>query len=444
MESSCPFDELVRLFEWCHLPGLPQVITADVDMRFDVRRTPDGKPRGTHSRFASLASHIMASEVWGSMGLLAAIMAFADAGALGGLKSYLKIAGSRADKFMDAIRSRPSRGAEVAVEYGAFIGTTTIRLADHASKHAPGPATQRTVQVLSFEVEPVHLVMARWMVDLAGLSWAAEVWPGMGSDAARRASDEFGQLSWRVAFFDHRGTKYHEDLAQLEWLRVLAPGALVIADNVLRPGAPQFLWHVHSSAAYRPVTWAFVDNTPFPGEDWLTVAALDAAPSEGAPWPPPHLERLAWDSDRWRRKGQEGGLRAGDWSAFARHAAEELAQCGIEARPWSDPNAPPLEEEGEGETAERERAAAEGAWAEALLREPAEGTAAQDAEAGGLGRAAADVDASAGCEGPWADGRGDAAGAAEPGEAGIADWWPDAGRSEAAAGEEEEEEEGRG
>uniref|UniRef100_A0A7S4QFG0 Catechol O-methyltransferase n=1 Tax=Alexandrium monilatum TaxID=311494 RepID=A0A7S4QFG0_9DINO len=419
MERSCPFEDLGCLFKWCHLPQMPQV-EANVDMKFDVRTTPDGKARGTHAKFANLASYVVAAEVDGAEGLLAAIAAFADSGALGGLKSYLKIAGSRADKLMEAVRSRPARGAEVAVEYGAFIGTTAVRLADCASEGAAreGAPQQRTVQVVSFEVEPVHVILARWVIDLAGLSWAAEVWPGIGNDVARRVGDEFGQLSWRIVFFDHRGTKYHEDLAQLEWLQLLAPQAAVIADNVLRPGAPQFLWHVHASAAYESVNWAFMDNTPFPGEDWLTVATHSGSPEWRRSWPPPSLERLSWDSDRWRRKSQEGGLRASDWSAFANHAAEELAQCGIEAQPWFDPNAPPQEEDAAGPAPEA--AEAEGAWPEEPFQEPRESAVADgDPGAGELGQAAADVDAGAGEEGFRDGAREEEAGFVDSGDVGA-------------------------
>lgn len=339
MHQSCCYDELLGVFEWCG--GL--ALAADgphVDMKFDARVGRDGKLLGTHSKFAQLVSHIVSSEVGGPWPLLAAVQVFADSGGLGGLRSYLKIAGSRADKFDEAVKSHLFRAGEVAIEYGTFIGTTAIRLADRASKSCADLGHPRSLVVVSFEVEPVHLCVARWMIELAGLSWAAEVWPGIGADAARRSVDELGQLSFGIVFFDHRGTKFHEDLAWLEQTQALSPQSLVIADNVLRPGAPLFLWRVQCHDSYETTTWAFMDNTPFPAEDWLSVAKFARAGWQ-RPWPPAALERLSWDSDRWRRKSQEGGLRLSDWSAFARHAAEELARFGIEAEPWFDPNAPP-------------------------------------------------------------------------------------------------------
>ena len=38
----------------------------------------------------------------------------------------------------------------------------------------------------------------------------------------------------------------HQDLHVLEERALLAPGAAVIADNVLKPGAPRFLWKLRS------------------------------------------------------------------------------------------------------------------------------------------------------------------------------------------------------
>lgn len=338
-KSSC-FTELGELFDWCcgHAEPGPG---PEVDMKFDLRLAPDGRPRGSHSRIAALLSHIAASGVHGLQPLLATIQVFVDQGGFGGSKSYLKISGGRADKLDEAAQSRLLRAGEVGIEFGTFIGTTAIRLADQCARAAETLNRSRVVQIVTFEVEPVHTAVARWLVDLAGMSWAVEVWPGLGGDSALRAADEFGRYACGLVFLDHRGTKFHTDLAGLEQLQLLAPRALVIADSVLRPGAPQFLWHVHTSSSYEDTTWAFMDSTPFPGEDWMTVAVYGGGMALDRPCSPPSLERLSWDSDRWRRKSQEGGLRVSDWSAFAQHAAQELARCGIEARPWLDPNAAP-------------------------------------------------------------------------------------------------------
>ena len=46
--------------------------------------------------------------------------------------------------------------------------------------------------------------------------------------------------------FDDHFFTVHQDLHVLEERALLAPGAAVIADNVLKPGAPRFLWKLRS------------------------------------------------------------------------------------------------------------------------------------------------------------------------------------------------------
>ena len=71
-------------------------------------------------------------------------------------------------------------------------------------------------------------------------------------------------------------------------------------------------------------------------EDWMVVATYRGPTgAQAAPWPPPpSLRRLAWDSDKWRRKSEEGGVRISEWAAFAAHARQVFIDCGLEARPW--------------------------------------------------------------------------------------------------------------
>merc|ERR1719236_88672 len=95
--------------------------------------------------------------------------------------------------------------------------------------------------VVGLEVEPVHVCVARWMVDMACLSRVVEVWAGIAHDVCLRVADEFGGYSTRMIFMDHRGTKFHEDLQQLEDLKLLAPAAAILADNTLKPAAPHFV-----------------------------------------------------------------------------------------------------------------------------------------------------------------------------------------------------------
>jgi len=58
------------------------------------------------------------------------------------------------------------------------------------------------------------------------------------------------QPPFDFVFFDQRGSGYKADLEVLERDGLLAEGAIIVADNVLKPGAPAYLWHVLCGGGY--------------------------------------------------------------------------------------------------------------------------------------------------------------------------------------------------
>ena len=91
------------------------------------------------------------------------------------------------------------------------------------------------------------------MVAHAGLTEAIDIWTGHSKDVLPRLPERYGgRRSFRVAgvFMDQKGSRYHEDLAAMEQMGLLMPGAVVVADNVLKPGSPLFLWRLCKGLAY--------------------------------------------------------------------------------------------------------------------------------------------------------------------------------------------------
>merc|ERR1712224_257046 len=141
---------------------------------------------------------------------------------------------------------------------------------------------------------------------------------------------------------DQRGSRYDEDLAILESLNLLRPGAVVIADNVLKPGSPFFLWRLFKSGSYDTQV-VRLQEFAMPSEDWMSVsvrrpqAASSSADDSNeeietvsVPEHPPELVQLQWESDRIRalatRPGQ--GVTYAQWSAFAEDMKEKFAALG--------------------------------------------------------------------------------------------------------------------
>lgn len=89
-----------------------------------------------------------------------------------------------------------------------------------------------------------------------------------------------------AVFMDQRGSRYEEDLSILEHRQLLAPGAAIIADNVLKPGAPRFLWkltgrHRQDHSEYH-LQILSLQEFAMPFEDWMTVSIRKASPLEAS------------------------------------------------------------------------------------------------------------------------------------------------------------------
>lgn len=94
------------------------------------------------------------------------------------------------------------------------------------------------------------------LVSLAGLTPFVEIIVGSSADALRRLRKEGTLKAVDLLFLDHVEELYKTDLELCEKLGLLEKtGALVIADNVMRPGAPEYREYVRSSAPFGK-SWA--------------------------------------------------------------------------------------------------------------------------------------------------------------------------------------------
>lgn len=187
--------------------------------------------------------------------------AFAAAGA----RQWLKVAGARkAELVDDRLAARPALDHGVVAEFGSFVGYSCVRMAWRAGGRA---------RVLSLESDAVHVLIARHVVARARRSGEAELLPGMAHDTVARLPEDWGGDAVTFAFMDHRGTRFHEELAQLERLRSLAPMARFLADNTLKPGAPVLLWHFdHCPARHMATSWSLPEFISESCEDWMSAS----------------------------------------------------------------------------------------------------------------------------------------------------------------------------
>lgn len=215
---------------------------------------------------------------------------------------WLKVAGLEKAAIIElSLRKRPLGVPEVAAEFGVFVGYTAVRLGGIVA------AQRQHVGVLSLEVSPVHVCVARHVLDIGWLAHVGEVKSGQAKDALPLVAEEVGAGARgggepacgavAFAFMDHRGTVFHQDFALLEKSGLFARRAHVVADNTLNPGAPVFLWE--RLLRRRGLPWAAetaaLALTEFLSdhEDWTSVSVRDC-PVERV-WLPNHSPKNVTD-----------------------------------------------------------------------------------------------------------------------------------------------------
>ncbi len=148
-------------------------------------------------------------------------------------ESFLINVGDEKGAILDAAvrRAKPRR----VLELGAYCGYSALRMAVAAPE----------ARITSVEFNAANADIARRVWEHAGVGQRVTAVVGTlgdGGKTARRLREEHGVVAGSVdlVFVDHDKDAYLPDLHLIHregWLR---PGALVVADNVKFPGAPEY------------------------------------------------------------------------------------------------------------------------------------------------------------------------------------------------------------
>lgn len=100
-------------------------------------------------------------------------------------------------------------------------------------------------------MNPEFAAVIMSLVNLAGLSNIVEVIVGPSDASLARLYSE-GRLSHiDLMFLDHYKPAYITDLKLCEELRLVRPGTVLAADNVIKPGNPPYLEYVRKSVDFK-------------------------------------------------------------------------------------------------------------------------------------------------------------------------------------------------
>ncbi|KAL8953301.1 MAG: hypothetical protein Q9222_000825 [Ikaeria aurantiellina] len=157
------------------------------------------------------------------------------------------------DQFNRLMNIGPAKGAfikdlitqrkpSIIIELGGYVGYSAILFGDAVRTHGGK-------QYLSIELNPEMAAVANQLVDLAGLRDHVQVIVGSSNEVLMeriRDWQEIGQID--MIFIDHEKESYLSDLWLLEELKVMSIGnPTVVTDNVIYPGAPEYMEWVQAS-----------------------------------------------------------------------------------------------------------------------------------------------------------------------------------------------------
>ncbi|EAW13536.1 O-methyltransferase [Aspergillus clavatus NRRL 1] len=138
------------------------------------------------------------------------------------------------------VQPKTMANGSVQVELGGYVGYSCI-LFGNAVRKAGGE------RYYSLEMNPEFAAVIMSLVDLAGLSDVVKVVVG-SSDASLARLHSDGLLQHiDLLFLDHYKPAYTTDLKLCEELKLITPGSVLAADNVIKPGNPPYLEYVRSS-----------------------------------------------------------------------------------------------------------------------------------------------------------------------------------------------------
>jgi len=245
---------------------------------------------------------------------------------------WLKLAGDEKGAVLDAVLAMHGQ-PRLVVEVGLYVGYSSTRMASQLRAWGG--------RVISMEVDPYHAAIARNTIEWAGLSDYIEVWVGHSENLIPRLKERLPPKSVDILFFDQQGTKMHLDLDRIVSFNMLSDSAIVVGDNVLRPGSPQFMYWTCVAGPYETQVVSLKEYKEDVVEDWMSISYYQPhSPKARIPMAiPEEVEQLAHDTDGIRWQSVEQKVTMEQWDSHSQRMRHSFAAVGIrpfEVYPFQD------------------------------------------------------------------------------------------------------------
>ncbi|XP_068598924.1 catechol O-methyltransferase B [Brachionichthys hirsutus] len=128
------------------------------------------------------------------------------------------------------------------LELGTYCGYSAVRIASVLGPQA---------KLFTLEFNKDYAAVARQVIDWAGLGDQVQLVEGASADWIPKMKEQFGVKTFDLVFLDHWKEAYLPDTKLLEESGLLRKGTVLLADNVICPGTPQYLEYIRSSRRYQ-------------------------------------------------------------------------------------------------------------------------------------------------------------------------------------------------
>lgn len=129
----------------------------------------------------------------------------------------------------------------VLLELGTYFGYSAVRTARLLK---PG------ARLFTVEFNPAYAALAKEMIEFAAVTDKVQILEGNTKDIIPQLKKKYEVDTLDFVFVDHWKDKYTEDTKLLEKCNLLRKGSVILADNVIVPGAPDFLEYVRTCGRY--------------------------------------------------------------------------------------------------------------------------------------------------------------------------------------------------
>ena len=161
-----------------------------------------------------------------------------------------------------------------------------IRLRGHictkgATRIGSTLSERKDTTLTSIEISHRNAALAREVLEYAGLSSTVNVVEGTVESVLKKAMKERGISRFDFVFIDHEKTRYLPDLLYLIDNDLLEDGAVVVGDNILFPGSPDYRAFVNSDSRFVTIEHSsHVEYLPIP--DMVTVSRFHSQSQTGS------------------------------------------------------------------------------------------------------------------------------------------------------------------